>query len=78
MENKKNKQDLTGVAGIVEEESLNLLVNACLAAVEDEYKSEAEPFERYTKKVRLQLYQDLNNYASRFVKGYQILLKELK
>ncbi len=54
------------------------LVNAMLAEMEEQYFNEVEPFESYSKRLRLKLYKDLDGFCERFQKGYEVISSEIK
>lgn len=58
--------------------SLEALVNAMLAEMEEQYFNEVEPFESYSKRLRLKLYKDLDGFCERFQKGYEVISSEIK
>lgn len=58
--------------------SMEALINAMLHQLEEQYFNEVEPFESYSKRLRLKLYRDLDSYCERFQKGYEVIAAELK
>ncbi|MEC7839556.1 MAG: hypothetical protein VX777_05920 [Chlamydiota bacterium] len=59
------------------DEAASRLVEALIETIEHEYNSEVEPFEQYSKRIRLHLFQEIHNYSDRIVQGHEALLQEL-
>lgn len=69
LRNKDLSDDVTEAAGV--------LVDAIIENLEEEYMSEIEPFEQYSKRVRLNLMKQIGEYAEKFIKGHDAIMKEL-
>lgn len=62
------------------EESFNevdSLANAIVENLKEEYESDRDSFDLYTKKIHMNLHQNIEKFRDRFQKGYQVLLNEL-
>lgn len=49
-----------------------------LESLKTQYHSELEPFENYAQKVKMQVAKDVDDFRRRFVRGYHVLLEEVK
>ncbi len=58
--------------------AVNDLVDAIIENLEDEYRSEVEPFEQYSKRVRLHLFKQMSEFASKFLRGHQAIMEEIE
>jgi hypothetical protein len=58
--------------------SVESLLSVLIEQMEEQYSSELEAFESYSKRVHLQLYKDMNGFCERFIKGYEVIIEELK
>lgn len=54
------------------------LLSAVSEEENDHFLQETDAFDRYVQKVQSKLHTDFSQFRSRFVKGYQTLLEELK
>lgn len=50
---------------------------AKLLAEEEERKEVLEPFEAYSKRIKTRIHSNLEQFRTRFAKGYHVLLEEL-
>lgn len=56
----------------------NDLVDAMIESLEEDYRSEIEPFEQYSKRLRLHLFKEMSEFATKFLRGHQVIMEELK
>jgi hypothetical protein len=61
-----------------DKEAASDLIEVIIENLEEEYRSEIEPFEQYSKRVRLHLFKQMNEYAEKFTKGHQAIMEELR
>lgn len=73
----KSKEDIDDKDSEIKA-SMEALISAMLKQLEAQYFNEVEPFESYSKRLRLKLYQDLGGYCERFQKGYEVIAAEIK
>ncbi|CRX38418.1 hypothetical protein [Estrella lausannensis] len=74
----RSQEDVEGDKGGDVRASMEALINAMLHQLEEQYFNEVEPFESYSKRLRLKLYRDLEGYCERFQKGYEVISAEMK
>jgi len=58
--------------------SVEALLKVIIEQMEEQYFNEMESFESYSKRVHLKLYKDLDGFCERFLKGYEVIIKEIK
>lgn len=58
--------------------AVNELTDALIENLEEEYRSELEPFEQYSKRVRLHLFKQMEEFARKFIRGHQAIMEELE
>lgn len=59
------------------EKSIDEIADALLEGEEENYDSELEPFEAYANRMRTEIHENMEEFRDRFLKGYELLLKEL-
>lgn len=59
-------------------DSIENLLKVLIEQMEEQYFHEMESFESYSKRVHLKLYKDLDGFCDRFLKGYEVIVRELK
>ena len=59
-------------------EAAEEIIDATLENLEEEYRGELEPFELYSKRVRLHFLKQMHAYADRFVKGHSAIMNEIE
>jgi hypothetical protein len=60
------------------ERSIDELVLAIVEGLREHHRSDVEPFEVYTQRIRAKIHSNANLFRSRFSRGYHTLLEELK
>jgi hypothetical protein len=60
------------------QELLHRYIDAVIAHKKREYESLLEPFSSYEKKVRHQLEEEFIEFHERFMKGYDVLIHQMK
>lgn len=79
MENdRKISKILIAEADVDFNRSVNELIDAILQDMKEDYQSELEPFEHYAKRVRYEIYADVEKFRDRFVNGYITLIDQIK
>jgi hypothetical protein len=76
MNNDKKKKEETNSEDS-EDKDINELAEAVLNHIHVDSSNNSDPFELYSQKMRSQLHSNVNEFHSRFVKGYKVLLEEL-
>lgn len=59
-------------------ESIEDFADLVVESLKESYHSDLEPFESYAQKVKLQIAKDVDVFRQRFVRGYEVLLEELR
>lgn len=60
-----------------EKEAIYSLVETLIKQLEEDSVREADPFEQYTKKVKLHLFQQMKKSPEKFIKGHQAIFSVL-
>lgn len=76
-ENKKQKSMQIAQSDVDFEKSVDQLTDAILEDLKAGYKSELEPFEAYSARVRAQIHENMDDFRDRFLQGYEILIQEI-
>lgn len=58
-------------------QAVNELTEAVVENLEEETKKTIEPFEAYAKRIRGKVHSNLNEFRTRFNRGYHVLIDEL-
>lgn len=53
------------------------LVDVVIDNIKEGYKSDLEPFEAYAERVRAEMYSNIDDFRTRFLNGYHVILEEL-
>lgn len=53
------------------------LIETMVKNLEEEYRLESDPFERYSKRVKLHLFKQIKHCPERFIRGHQAIREEL-
>jgi hypothetical protein len=59
-------------------EAIDRLADIIIEGARDEYQSELEPFDAYSAKLRLQIRDNMSQFRTRFMRGYEVIIAELK
>ena len=60
------------------DDAIDALAQLFIEGAEPQYRSQLEPFDVYTQKVRHQFHQTLSGFRARFAHGYEVLIKKVK
>lgn len=58
-------------------QSVDQLTNAIVEDLQENYHNDMEPFEAYAQRVRAQIHENMDDFRSRFLQGYEVILNEL-
>lgn len=58
--------------------ALKTIADQVVHQAEQDHLSELEPFEQYAQRLRHSIYESFAAYQEEFVKGYEILIKEVE
>ena len=59
------------------EQAINEYLDAAIALERESYRSEIEPFENYSKTLRIKLTEGFKNFRKSYAKGFTILMNEI-
>jgi hypothetical protein len=74
----KKKKALLKEVDTPPRESLNELAEAYVEQLHEQHANLFEPFELYSERIRMKLYQDFDQFRMRLSKGYEVLLDEIE
>ena len=58
-------------------QAVNVFTEAVVENLEEEHKMTIEPFEAYAQKIRSKVHSNLNEFRTRFNRGYHVLIDEI-
>lgn len=77
-ENKKKEKTPLAESDPRFDKSLEEFAKLVAEELDEERRGVLEPFEAYTQRIKSKIHADLDQFRSRFSKGYYLLLEELK
>ncbi len=77
MKKKNQKVQLALMPSPELEQSIENLADLVIENLKSGPHPEYEPFEVYSQKVRMHIYENIHEFRQRFVHGYEVLLEEI-
>ncbi len=78
MVKKKSKAEIADRLNPELERSMEEFAEVITDSLKDEHQTDLEPFETYAQKVRSHIYENVNEFRSRFGHGYLLILEEIE